>query len=60
MVAGVLAIAPALQILALLGATYSLYLLFVGTPKVMHAPHGAAINYFDRFDASQRSCWRCL
>jgi hypothetical protein len=45
MVAGILAIAPALQILALLGATYSLYLLFVGAPKVMHAPQGAAINY---------------
>ncbi len=44
-VAGILAMAPALQILALLGATYSLYLLFVGAPKVMHAPQGAAINY---------------
>lgn len=45
MVAGVLTIAPALQILALLGATYSLYLLFVGTPKIMHAPEKAAVNY---------------
>lgn len=45
MVAGVLTIAPALQILALLGATYSLYLLFVGTPKVMHAPDKSAVNY---------------
>ena len=45
MVAGILTIAPALQILALLGATYSLYLLFVGTPKVMHAPGKSAVNY---------------
>lgn len=45
MVAGVLTVAPALQILALLGATYSLYLLFVGTPKVMHAPDQSAVNY---------------
>lgn len=45
MVAGMLAIAPALQILALLGATYSLYLLFVGAPKVMHAPPKSAVNF---------------
>lgn len=45
MVAGALTVAPALQILALLGATYSLYLLFVGAPKVMHAPQKSAVNY---------------
>ncbi|MFT3725287.1 MAG: Yip1 family protein [Hyphomonadaceae bacterium] len=45
MVAGILAVAPALQILALLGATYSLYLLFVGAPKVMHAPPRSAVNF---------------
>jgi hypothetical protein len=45
MVAGVLAVAPALHIFALLGATYSLYLLFVGTPKVMHAQEKSAVNY---------------
>ncbi len=45
MVAGILTVAPALQILALLGATYSLYLLFIGTPKVMHAPEKSAVNY---------------
>lgn len=45
MVAGVLTIAPALQVVALLGATYSLYLLFVGTPKIMHAPEKTAVNY---------------
>lgn len=44
-VAGILAVAPALQVLALLGATYSLYILFLGAPKVMHAPQGAAVNY---------------
>ncbi|HVY88022.1 MAG TPA: Yip1 family protein [Hyphomonadaceae bacterium] len=45
MVAGVLTVAPALGVVALLGATYSLYLLFVGAPKVMHAPPESAINY---------------
>lgn len=45
MVAGLLAIAPALQIFALLGATYSLYLLFVGAPKVMRAPPKSAVNF---------------
>jgi hypothetical protein len=44
-VAGVLTVVPALGVLALLGAAYSLYLLFVGTPKVMHAPPEAAVNY---------------
>jgi hypothetical protein len=44
-VAGVLTIAPALGVLALLGAAYSLYLLFIGTPKVMHAPPESAVNY---------------
>lgn len=33
MVAGLLAMAPALRIFALLGASYSLYLLFVGAPR---------------------------
>jgi hypothetical protein len=45
MVAGLVAIAPALQIFALMGAAYSLYLLFVGTPKVMHPAPAAAVNY---------------
>lgn len=45
MVAGILAIAPQLQVLALLGASYSLYLLFVGAPKVMHPAQPAATNY---------------
>jgi hypothetical protein len=44
-VAGVLTVAPALGVLALLGAAYSLYLLFIGTPKVMHAPPESSVNY---------------
>ncbi len=45
MVAGLLAVAPALGVLALLGATYSLYLLFVGAPKVMHVADRSAVNF---------------
>ncbi|RYG30931.1 MAG: YIP1 family protein [Burkholderiales bacterium] len=45
MVAGALTVAPALQIIALLGATYSLYILFVGTPKVMAPAPKSAVNY---------------
>ncbi len=44
-VAGVLTVTPALGVLALLGAAYSLYLLFLGTPKVMNAPADTAVNY---------------
>lgn len=45
MVAGILAMAPALQIFALLGASYSLYLLFIGAPRLMHPPEKSAVNY---------------
>ncbi len=45
MVAGILAAWPALQIFALLGASYSLYLLFLGVPRVMHPPPRSAVNY---------------
>lgn len=45
MVAGVIAVSPSLQIFALLGATYSLYLLFVGAPKVMRPAPKSAVNY---------------
>lgn len=45
MLAGALTIAPALGIFALLGATYSLYLLFVGAPKVMHVKGKQGVNY---------------
>jgi hypothetical protein len=43
--AGVLTVSPALGIFALLGATYSLYLLFIGAPKVMHVAGLAGINF---------------
>lgn len=43
--AGVLSAIPALGVLALLGAAYSLYLLFLGTPKMMRAPAASAVNY---------------
>ena len=45
MLAGALTIAPALGVFALLGATYSLYLLFVGAPKVMHVKGKQGVNY---------------
>ena len=45
MVAGVLAAWPPLQIFALLGASYSLYLLFLGVPRVMHPAPRSAVNY---------------
>jgi hypothetical protein len=45
LVAAVLATVPALGAFALLGATYSLYLLFIGAPKLMHAPERSAVNY---------------
>jgi hypothetical protein len=45
MAAGVLAAWPALQVFALLGASYSLYLLFLGVPRVMHPPPKSAVNY---------------
>ena len=45
LVAGVLAAAPALQVFALMASVYSLYLLFIGAPKVMHPAPNAALNY---------------
>lgn len=45
LVAGILAAAPALQVFALMAGAYSLYLLFVGAPKVMHPDPKAALNY---------------
>ncbi len=44
-VAGVFAIIPALGILALLGGLYSLYLLYLGLPRLMKAPDEKAIPY---------------
>jgi Yip1 domain len=44
-VAGVFYIIPALSVLALLGGLYSLYLLFVGLPRLMKAPADRAVGY---------------
>ena len=45
MLAGALTIAPALGVFALLGGAYSLYLLFIGAPKVMHVKGKQGVNY---------------
>ena len=45
MVAGIATAVPALGIIALIGAAYSLYLLFVGTPKLMKPAPESATNY---------------
>ncbi|MDP3735805.1 MAG: Yip1 family protein [Hyphomonadaceae bacterium] len=43
--AGVTVAIPALGIFATIGAVYSLYLLFLGAPKVMHASGASAVNF---------------
>ena len=43
--AGVAVAVPALGIFAMIGAVYSLYLLFVGAPKVMGASAAASVNF---------------
>jgi Yip1 domain len=45
LVAGVLAVVPALQVFALIAGAYSLYLLFVGAPRIMHPSPKSALNY---------------
>jgi hypothetical protein len=45
MVAGIATAVPALGIVALIGASYSLYLLFLGVPKLMKPPPDSAVNY---------------
>jgi hypothetical protein len=45
MVAGIVTIVPALHVFALLDATYSLYLLFVGAPKLMQLAPENVTNY---------------
>ncbi len=45
-VAGALMLVPQLAIVAVLGALYSLYLLYVGLPKLMKAPEERALPYF--------------
>ena len=44
-VAGIFAIIPALGMLSILGGLYSLYLLFLGLPRVMRAPESKALGY---------------
>jgi len=44
-VAGVLQILPALSILALLGAFYGIYLLYLGLPRLMKCPQDKAVGY---------------
>jgi hypothetical protein len=45
MIAGAVTVIPALGVFALLGATYSAYLLFIGAPKVMHPAPESSVNY---------------
>jgi hypothetical protein len=44
-VAGALQIIPPLSVLALLGALYGLYLLYLGLPRLMKCPEDKAIGY---------------
>jgi hypothetical protein len=44
-VAGIFGLVPVLAPLAILGGLYSLYLLYVGLPRVMHAPLAKAMGY---------------
>ncbi len=45
MVAGIFQLIPALSILALLGALYSLYLIYMGLPMLMKCPQEKALPY---------------
>jgi hypothetical protein len=45
-VAGVFGLYPPLVIIALLGALYSLYLLYLGLPRLMKTPEERALPYF--------------
>ena len=45
-VAGIVLVIPLLGILALIGALYSLYLIFVGLPLLMKVPHDKAVPFF--------------
>jgi hypothetical protein len=44
-VAGIFTLIPVLGLLAILGGLYSLYLLYLGLPKVMGAPQSKALGY---------------
>ena len=45
-VAGVFGLLPALNIVAIVGGLYSLYLLYFGLPKLMKTPQEKALPYF--------------
>lgn len=45
MVGGIFAVVPALGILTLVAALYSLYLLYLGVPTLMKVPQGKALPY---------------
>jgi len=45
-VSGIVLVIPLLGILALIGALYSLYLVFVGLPLLMKVPQDKAVPYF--------------
>jgi hypothetical protein len=44
-VAGIFSLIPSLGILSILGGIYSLYLLYLGLPRVMNAPQSKALGY---------------
>ena len=44
-VAGIFGLIPALAPLTILGGLYTLYLLYLGLPRVMHAPQSKAVGY---------------
>jgi uncharacterized membrane protein len=46
LVAGIATLLPALGILALIGAIYSLVLLYIGLPRLMKTPEDKRIGYF--------------
>jgi hypothetical protein len=45
-IAGVFGLVPVLGVVALLGGLYSLYLLYLGLPKLMKTPQEKALPYF--------------
>lgn len=45
-VAGIFGLIPRLSVIALLGGLYSLYLLYLGLPKLMKTPQDRALPYF--------------
>jgi Yip1-like protein len=44
-VAGIVMLIPAISVLVILGAFYSLYLLYLGLPKLMRSPADKSVGY---------------